>query len=251
MIMNAKRLITIVSALTIVLIISGSGYPQAYEASKPCLCKGNPKLKKMIYAGKVKYVVDGFANDWEDWSTSMLKPDGAPPKKLPREQDELGASLDKYDQWSCKYSASKIVDNDPATAWAEGVEGDGIGEIVIVKIKSNQPLAIWAGLGASQSLYKANNRPRRVRVYVLQADPVTAYDLNQSGMTHRNLQVIGKHDVELKDINGFQPLPLPGHSYKKGEGHAFIAIEILSVYRGSKYRDTCISEVRIDIDNKR
>ncbi len=249
--MDVKSIIRISFALVITVFFSREAVPQAYEESRPCVCRGNPGLKKMISAGKIDSLSEQANNlTREKWSSSMLKPDGTPPKKLPMERDVLGESLAAYDNWSCRYSAYSIVDNDPATAWVEGAEGDGIGEVVVVHVKKNQPLAIWAGLGASGSLFKANNRPRKIRVYVFQAGRERGREAYQSGTTYIRLLLLGRHEVELKDVNGYQPLPLPKHTLRKDRGEAFIAIEILSVYPGSKYRDTCISEVRIDIDTK-
>jgi hypothetical protein len=221
-----------------------ASHAQGYQNSMPCKCKGNPKLKQMILNGKVDGLPEHNVNNssYEDWSTSILKPDGRPPEIEPEGKDELGQSKIKFDTWSCMYSAYNAMDGDTKTAWSEGVDGDGIGEILVARIDTSRPVKIWAGLGASQDLYKANNRPGLINVYVLQSGK--APGAAQFGTFYSDIKVLAKHTVELKDINGFQPLILPKFQQRKDGGAFFIAIEILSVYPGLKYRDTCISEIK-------
>ena len=58
-------------------------------------------------------------------------------------------------------------------------------------------------------------------------------------------------EVSLIDRNGFQPLGIPNFSKgtyefqgQQWEYNYWLVIEILEVYPGTKWTDTCISEVR-------
>ena len=64
-----------------------------------------------------------------------------------------------------------------------------------------------------------------------------------------------KKKLTLKDINDWQPLDLGEYnevdewyykkldSYELQESNTFLAVQILSVYPGTKYKDTLISEI--------
>ena len=145
------------------------------------------------------------------------------------------------DDWSCMYSAQRAMDGDPATAWCEGAPDEGIGETVVVRADLTRPLKIWAGLGQSPEAFKKNGRPRRILVTVLRAERA---DAHQYGTVYQNLRVLGQAEGELDDVFGLQALPLPAFAPDpEMAGLGFVAIKILSVYPGLKYKDTCISEV--------
>ena len=56
---------------------------------------------------------------------------------------------------------------------------------------------------------------------------------------------VARHVVELRDHNGFQPLPLPPNpGGYRGSELVFVAVRIRSVYPGDKWEDTVISELR-------
>ena len=138
----------------------------------------------------------------------------------------------------CRYSPTNVWDGDTHTAWVPAAGTDGIGESLIVPWPSGRRAKIWAGYGKSPELFRANNRPKLIRVYQLEMEGVA----NDNSFIVRN-----STETTLRDFNGFQPLPLPPF-FDGGDdvpGYGF-AIEILSVYPGTKYHDTPISEVRFD-----
>ncbi|MCB1174313.1 MAG: hypothetical protein KDK39_12140 [Leptospiraceae bacterium] len=210
---------------------------QAYEGH--ACTGGNPGLKSMFKAGSLTglHLADGPTGAWNNWSSSILKNTATMPQRQAEYDVELNGELDKH-TWSCLYSASSAQDNEGHSGWSEGVAGDGIGEIVIVPVDSTRPVKIWGGLGKSDPLFAANNRPRQIRVYVLDAQHSNP---TQSGFIYSDIKIVGQKTVTLADRNGFQELPLPKHSI---QGRSLIAIEILSVYKGNRWRDTVITEVR-------
>lgn len=210
-----------------------------------------------------------FADDICKWSSSHLGATGRPPAKpVPvagQDDDEAGYEYyRKYEAWSCMYSALGAMDGDTATAWSEGKKDEGIGEILIVRVDTTKPVRIWNGLGASENLFRANNRVEKARVWALQAKRVRReigqYEI---GTVFQDITAVGSHEIILRDLNGWQPLPLPARKKLSFESEmadgkpvvsladaTFIAVEILSVYRGSKYNDTCISEIGADAGKK-
>jgi len=125
-------------------------------------------------------------------------------------------------QYGNRYGGSNLTDGDMATAWVEGVTGDGANERMLVtfpKATQLSKLAIANGYNKSASIYGKNNR---LRSAVLSAS---------NGKT-----II----VEFSDTGQWQSIDLSDF----GQVH-WITVTINSVYRGSKYRDTAISELRL------
>lgn len=217
---------------------------QAYEG-KACTA-GNKTLKESVKKGNISWLHASDVPGDSEWSSSFLPAEGTPPPK-PRNSspDDMdgGYGHMAYDQWTCMYSAYAARDGKPDTAWSEGVKGPGIGEILIVPIDPLKKARIWIGFGASDAVYKANNRPKKVRLHLFRADESGP---TQAGYSYGDMAKIGERVVELKDVNSYQDLPLPSFSRvgtnKNGMSAFVLAIEILEVYRGTKYDDTLISE---------
>lgn len=235
--------------IIVILILSlfNSLTAQLYEG-KACTCCGNKELPAILKA-KEEFNLDSHSfGSYANWSSSFLKSTGKQPPLPPEEWKDHDETLDQWEEaiianheWTCKYSAHSIQDGNTKTAWVEGAKGYGIGELVLVELHNiDQPVRIWAGYGKSDKLHKANSRPKVVNVYVLKAKEVMVL---QSGMIFKGLKSVAQQKVTLKDLNDWQKLPLPSFEIEKGEGNYIIAIEILEIYKGTKYEDTCISEV--------
>ena len=117
------------------------------------------------------------------------------------------------------YGAAFLNDGDTSTPWEEGVEGDGIGEQITYEPESGtklQVIRIYPGNGRSDKAFQENNRPKTI-----------------------TLEIDGK-----KQILNFDDA---GHFYtfssKKPVTAKQVKLIIDSVYQGSKWQDTCISEV--------
>ena len=184
---------------------------------------------------------------------------------------------------SCTYAPSKLVDGDQLTGWAEGDDGDGIGVDVVVPhfLDLTEPVRIWAGYGKSPELFAANGRPKRVQVTVLRvraAEPDPHDATGCSTSKYVEPAVVAGHEVDLRDFNGYQALPVPEFQleyYLKypmdwllmdgtermryqervdaGEVAPFerrpteyaylLRLTLLEVYPGSRYADTVITEI--------
>lgn len=134
------------------------------------------------------------------------------------------------------YGAENVFDDDPATSWVEGAPGAGIGESIELllsawtaggKLEGSYEIAEIAminGYAASESLYYANNRPKRVRV-----DYRNAAGGPDSG---------GSFVWDLRETTDLQVLP-----FRRPILMGSLSITIESVYPGSRYDDTCIAEI--------
>ncbi|MDS0525420.1 discoidin domain-containing protein [Clostridium sp. SHJSY1] len=141
---------------------------------------------------------------------------GAP---IPAKWDKVTASSE-LNSGGTTYKASYVNDMYPDTAWAEGKDGDGIGEWI--KLERSTPFVIDGvgfsnGYQKSEYTYYANNRVKKVRVELSDGTSVTQELIDR----------IGGNEVYLgREIST-----------------TYVKITILEVYKGNKYQDTCISRI--------
>jgi len=130
----------------------------------------------------------------------------------------INASSVLAPQGSKDYSIKNLTDDDPMTAWIEGVKGFGLGEWFEVEgITVN---VIYNGYQSSPKNWLSNSRVKRFKVFV-DNEPVCFLDLT--------------------DEMSFQRFELP-HEVNWDERHTF-RFQIEEVYRGTKWDDVCISHI--------
>ena len=117
------------------------------------------------------------------------------------------------------YGAAFLNDGDTSTPWEEGIEGDGIGEQITYEPEAGtklQVIRIYPGNGRSDKAFQENNRPKTI-----------------------TLEIDGKKQtLNFDDAGHFYTF-----SSKKPVTAKQVKLIIDSVYQGSKWQDTCISEV--------
>lgn len=121
-------------------------------------------------------------------------------------------------QGSKVYGMANLTDNNPTTAWVEGVDGDGIGEWF--EIKGITVNTIYNGYQSSPENWKNNSRVKRFKVY-MDGHPLCFLDLT--------------------DEMGAQRFELPHHA--NWEDKLNFKFEIVEIYKGDKWADVCISHV--------
>jgi hypothetical protein len=252
------------------LFLAGAPLSAQFDVQAHCERKANGDLYALsdMEVGEVldtRLEYDYWHQDGH--ATSVLPAEGDPPPR-PRnpDEEELYDWQQEVAAWSCMYGPQRIVDGDPTTAWSEGAPGNGEGEILLVRIGQAERVEIWTGFGLSDRLHGRNGRPKRVRVHVLQ--PLTGA-ANQYDLTMGFFLKLAEGEEDLKDVNGWQELPLPDYeplSDRAGVEAAlepffedvppyllvpehlgtpiYLGLEILEVYPGTAYEDTLISEVR-------
>ena len=141
------------------------------------------------------------------------------------------------------------MDGNTATAWVEGASGQEVGEVVMIpRLDLDKPIQFWNGYGKSEKLYQYNSRVKKARMHIFRGKFQGA---GNCGAAFKEIIKVASLDVNLLDRNGFQPLGVPTFQKDKFDYQSqqwdysyWLAIEIVSVYPGSKWADTCISEVR-------
>ena len=151
-------------------------------------------------------------------------------------QTEVEASSflrSNWNKYSENYHPNYVADDDPKTAWVEGVDGNGEGETLrlptsVLKEARAVRLRIRNGYQKSEGLLSANAAPRGVRVAVLGGAGEVAHA-----------------DVTLTRTMGWQEVVVP---LPPGKGVSAVELRVDSVHPGSKYKDTCISDVQVFAD---
>lgn len=119
------------------------------------------------------------------------------------------------------YVSENLIDNDISTCWAEGVEGSGIGEKIVInsnKVFELNTITINNGYCKNQNLFEGNNRLKELKV---------TFDNGESIFLNFN-------DGYSNYKNVFEISPVKTSS---------VTVEIIDVYKGSKWDDTCISDI--------
>lgn len=123
---------------------------------------------------------------------------------------------------SVNHIPNRLVDEDTTTAWVEGVDGNGEGEYVLINFDNDYSVSgikIWNGYQKNEDLYYKNARPAEV-------------ELEFSDGTIEQLKLQDEFDK--------------GQMFRfETRVTSYVKITIISVYDGSKYEDTVISEVKL------
>ncbi|MFC2089521.1 hypothetical protein ACFLT1_02000 [Bacteroidota bacterium] len=223
-----------------------SGQMESFPCTAP-----NPELKHLFENDTLEYlyVHSCYGEGLHGLTSSFLMPSGEPPEIIehPDDPPDDGA----YVTWTCRYAPGNLQDGNTKSAWVEGTSGQGIGEVIIVPcLDLKKPAEIWAGYGKSPELFTYNSRPKMVRLVVIEAE---MGGHTQYGIVYNDLHVLKDTLALLEDLNGYQDLKIPdfekGRYIWEGSGTEmeytyFLGLEILDVYPGSKWDDTCISEIR-------
>jgi hypothetical protein len=118
------------------------------------------------------------------------------------------------------YEPGNVFDRLPGTAWVEGVKGPGKGQWLRIEIIGEariKAVGILPGYGKSVDVWHDNNRVKKARLT----------------FSNKKQKIVG-----LKDEDEMQWFEIAASAPVE-----WLKIEILDVYRGDRYNDTCISEV--------
>lgn len=144
-------------------------------------------------------------------------------KILPPEFETVNATSILSSDGQNTYYAENIWDGNKNTAWVEGVSGNGIGEIISFSAASEQSISgirILNGYCKKEALYWANSRVKKLKI-TFENDENMIVDIpdafNQC------------HDIKFEKIMS----------------SSILKLEIMEIYQGTHYTDTCVSEVEI------
>lgn len=124
---------------------------------------------------------------------------------------------DSYD-----YSAKSTIDGDTTSSWQENEEGIGEGKGVKLNLDGNHKIrymVLYLGNWRSDELWDYNSRPKELTIQVGEAQ---------------------KKDVTFSDEKEKFCL-----SFDEPVDAAFVSLYVKSAYQGSRWQDTCISEIEL------
>lgn len=146
-----------------------------------------------------------------------------------------------------KYAAGNVIGSELSKAWCEGRDGPGVGETL--RIDFGRPLhldgvAVYGGFFKSADLLAANGRVKALRLtsddgtdeLVKLADP--AEPLKTDPSTQLPIDDWWTHLLAAEP-------PWHRTAHETDSPATWVQLEILEVYPGSKYTDTCISRVDV------
>lgn len=145
----------------------------------------------------------------------------------------LRSAWNKYTE---NYHPSYVLDGNPATAWVEGVDGDGEGEALsfrVSRIRAAKSVRIRVrnGYQKSEGLLTANAAPKDVVIRLV----------NGAG------EIVATESATLERKMGWQEVSFPIPEEKGFESFVF---EVRSVHPGSRYRDTCVSDIELFVNSQ-
>ena len=135
----------------------------------------------------------------------------------------IGSSESSYLKESdLHYPAASAIDGNPATGWSEDISGYGEGEWIELTFDGTYLLSgmrIAIGLQTDSDRYFNNSRPREILITFSDGTEILA---------------------EVEDRMGYQTI-----SFDTPVASSNLKVTIFSVYKGSKYADTLISEIEL------
>lgn len=123
------------------------------------------------------------------------------------------------------YDAEKIKNLYGQETWSEGNPGPGIGEWLELKPISPKPInriEIQPGYSKSEGLFKANSRPRKIKI---------------------NLNDDHQFIAEIPDAMDVCSIPISGYNKPVKK----LRLTFLEVWPGDKFEDLCVSGVRLQV----
>ena len=126
------------------------------------------------------------------------------------------------------YGGENLIDNNPNTCWAEGVNGAGVGENIRLECNEQTEMSgliINNGYCKSEKLYNYNNRLKDIRIIF--DDGSEMKTRLKDGYSDRNIIV----------------------NFGSVKETRFITVIIDSVYDGKDCNDTCVSDIRYFVGN--
>lgn len=131
-----------------------------------------------------------------------------------------------------EYNAEQISDFNASTAWVEGAKGYGIGEYIEFRYDfskvaesdySVNTVIINNGYSKNCTTWESNSRVKQLKIYV---------------------NTVPHTVIILKDTNDTQTVSMPSIKFEAKKIN-IVRFEILEVYKGTKYKDTAISEIQL------
>jgi len=136
-----------------------------------------------------------------------------------------------YNRHLENYHPNYVLDDDPETAWLEGVDGLGEGEELVIAVTAPAPvgaltLRIRNGYQKSDKLLRANSAPQQVELVLTDSLGARVSTTEHSLDKKMGWQELVVEVPDRKDV-------------------ASVALKVLTAHAGTVYKDTCISDIQL------
>ncbi len=207
-------------------------------------------MKKYI----LMLIVFGFlsAEDSTDYSSIFFK--------ISQKSERPASSFlvdNKYEK--NRYSSDKTIDGKDNTAWVVSTDSGGIGEYICFWINienesgfdfpKKSVLKIKNGLFTNKSLYYANNRLKSAKLEVYECDVLYGQDatrLRNKPVLNMTIKLDFEDEMVEQQFDIIIEKPKPQVKAESYQFFYFGKLIITDIYKGSKYNDTCISEIETE-----
>ncbi len=146
-----------------------------------------------------------------------------------------------------RYAPSKAFDGKIETSWVEGKRDDGIGEKIAFYFRGSPlKIRIMPGFGMKK-YFRMNNRVKSATLSFYVVKNVIAHQCGEDFQIDEK-EIVSRKTIRFKDSMTMQEFDtgLSGTEHLEiSPGGLIGVIEIDSVYRGIKWRDTCIAEIKL------
>ena len=210
----------------------GSGYIPVTDRSEFTLLEDEPALKRVQVRSKdeqgreglVEYTLEkGPEGRWLITGSSADGP-GERIKYIVGWQVRASSYLSETFQGKkLNHYPERAFDSRMETAWVEGAKGDGTGEQISLRSDTGRAVSgieLVNGYAKSKETYYNNNRVKKILVELSDGSSFTGELVDNS------------QELQAVDF---------GREVKTSS----LTITLLEVYPGDKYKDTCISEIKI------
>ncbi|HOU85494.1 MAG TPA: hypothetical protein PLA54_07480 [Spirochaetota bacterium] len=179
--------------------------------------------------------------------------------KMRCEQKDVASTYyvdDNYDK--DKYSPDKAFDSKNNTAWVVSTDKSGIGEYIYVFIQfgdegdsfpKKSTIKIKNGLFTNKSLYYANNRLKSAKLEIYECDVLYGQDairLRNKPVLNMTMKLDFDDEMVEQQFDIIIEKPKPQVKAESHQYFYFGKLIITDIYKGSKYNDTCISEIETE-----
>ena len=132
-----------------------------------------------------------------------------------------------------KYGLQNVFDDNPATSYVENTENDLI-RIEFSLGKQIKSLAIINGYAANQELYNSNNSVQEIGIYAYDPIFIDGEKFVEETEKQRINCIANKLNWQIFEVSKFVDV-----------------IKVEKYFKGSKYNDTCVSELNLSLQNNR
>ncbi|MEA2082015.1 MAG: hypothetical protein U9O97_04690 [Elusimicrobiota bacterium] len=205
--------------------------------------------------------------------TSCSAPPGAWEEMVLRDDDERlylsSSELENRGPYvRGPYGARNLFDGNIKTCWSEGAKSDGIGESICVALeKETKNIILQNGYAKNTEVFIANNRVKEAELSILAGINIPG-EVTETGVLFNTLQYKKTKTIILEDSPEPQTIAFPFkwrslvkfrtaaiRSFRKlhrkkltgikqsPQAVLILQLKILSIYKGTKYDDTCITSI--------